>query len=47
MMNKIDELELMNINGGGISFWTVIGISALVVFIAGVLDGFTRPLKCN
>lgn len=46
-MEKMNELELKKINGGGLTFWGTIGIAAIVTFIAGVLDGFTRPLKCN
>lgn len=45
-MTKIKEEELKRINGG-ISGWAVIGICALVTFLAGVVDGIARPLKCN
>ena len=45
-MQKINEQELMNIEGG-ITTWGVIGIGAAVVFAIGVIDGFFRPLKCN
>ena len=43
----LKEQELANIAGGGISY-TVLGIlTAVGVFIAGVVDGILRPLKCN
>lgn len=43
----LKEQELNNLQGGGISY-TILGILASVgVFIAGVVDGILRPLKCN
>ncbi len=45
-MIKLDETSLYEINGG-ISVWAAIGIGALITFIAGVIDGVVRPLKCN
>ncbi len=43
----LKEQELNEISGGGISY-TVLGIlTAIGVFIAGVVDGIVRPLKCN
>ena len=45
-MKKISDLELNKIEGG-ISGWTVAGISLLVTFIAGVIDGIARPIKCR
>lgn len=46
-MNIVTDKELMNINGGGITIGAVIGISAAVVFITGIIDGFVNPEKCN
>lgn len=45
-MVELNYNELKNIHGG-ISFWTGAGIVGIVIFLAGVLDGFTRPIKCN
>lgn len=45
-MKKIDEKELMKINGG-FSGWVVAGIGILITFIAGVVDGLARPKKCH
>jgi lactobin A/cerein 7B family class IIb bacteriocin len=42
----LKETELKQIQGG-VSAWAVIGIISLGIFIVGVVDGFTRPLKCN
>ena len=43
-MEKINKNELKNINGGGFGLWV---FGACVVFLIGVVDGYTRPLKCN
>jgi len=37
--------ELKEINGGKIGI--IAGIGAIIAFIAGILDGITRPLKCR
>ena len=46
-MEKLNENNLKKITGGGLSIWGAIGITAGVVFIIGVIDGFVRPLKCH
>ena len=45
-MKKLNDLELKNIEGG-ISGWALAGISIAVAFIAGIIDGIARPLKCH
>lgn len=45
-MKKLKDQELNEINGG-FSGWAVAGISILVTFVAGVIDGIARPKKCN
>ena len=32
---------------GGLSTWAAIGISAIVIFLAGVIDGIVHPNKCE
>lgn len=44
-MKKLKIEELKNIKGG-VSGWLIAGISAAIVFIAGILDGIARPKKC-
>lgn len=44
-MKELDRKELMKINGGGFGIGLLIG--AGIVLIAGIVDGFVRPLKCN
>ncbi len=43
----LKEQELTEIAGGGISYALVGILTAVGVFIAGVVDGILRPLKCN
>lgn len=45
-MEKINNMELKKVTGG-ISALGIVGIAALVIFISGVLDGFTNPGRCN
>ena len=45
-MNVLKDKELKDINGG-FSGWAVAGISILVTFVAGVIDGIARPKKCH
>lgn len=45
-MAKLNNDDLKSIHGG-INFWTGAGIVGVCIFIIGVIDGFTRPLKCN
>lgn len=46
-MRVLSSQELVQMEGGSISLWVSCGIIALVVLAAGIIDGFTRPLKCN
>ena len=41
------DKELLEIQGGVVSWGLIAGIGSLVVFIIGVIDGYLRPLKCN
>ena len=45
-MQKITVEDAKEIQGGFV-FWTCVGLVGLGIFIVGVLDGFTRPLRCN
>lgn len=46
-MKFLDNDELMSINGGGFNFGIIIGISAAITFIIGIIDGYLRPLVCR
>ncbi len=43
----LEENELQMISGGGIGIKIAAAIGAIGVFIAGVIDGILRPLRCN
>ena len=45
-MKELKKEELININGGAVSWSLITGISAVVVFIVGIIDGIVRPVKC-
>lgn len=45
-MNRLNTEELRKLKGGFGSF-AVAGLIALGIFIVGVFDGISRPLKCN
>ncbi len=45
-MQEIKNSELENISGG-LSPWVYFGIGEAIVLLIGVVDGYTRPLKCN
>lgn len=43
----LTDNELLNINGGAIKWTLGFIIGAAITFIAGVIDGYLRPLRCN
>lgn len=45
-MIEVSNEELKQVEGG-IGVWIAAGITALVIFIAGIVDGFVRPLECH
>ena len=48
-MKLLTNEELKNINGGGVSGFIagIFAVGSFIAFLAGVLDGYTRPLRCN
>ena len=44
-MKILDDNQLENVVGG--SVWTGIAVAANVIFISGLLEGFTNPGVCN
>lgn len=47
-MEKIDNDQLEKISGGGISWVAIsLGITAFVVFLSGVIEGYTNPGSCG
>lgn len=45
-MKLMSDLELEQVKGG-VSGWVLVGIAAVVVFLAGVLEGITSPNPCQ
>ena len=39
--------EMLNVEGGRINWSIVSFIGAGLALLAGIIDGFLRPLKCN
>ena len=45
-MREIKDEEL-NMIKGGLSPWFYMGVASLFFFVAGVVDGYVRPLPCH
>ncbi len=45
-MQKISMNDAKKIEGG-LGFWGGVGIGAIIIFLAGVIDGYVRPTKCD
>ena len=45
-MVELNDNELKDINGG-MSIFGGLAIVGGIIFLVGVFDGYTRPLKCN
>lgn len=43
----IKDEELNTIYGGGINIGIWLSIGSLITLVIGIIDGYTRPLKCN
>ena len=43
----LKDNELYEINGGGMKYGILAGIGMLITLVAGIVDGYLRPLKCN
>lgn len=46
---KLNDEELSNINGGAskLFYGFLAGAGALITLIAGIIDGYLNPQKCN
>ncbi len=46
----LNENELHQVKGGaikGLAYIITIGIGSLISLVAGIIDGYTNPLKCR
>ena len=47
-IKKLSDEALEKINGGGgAAIWIGLGITAIVVFLSGVIDGIANPKSCT
>lgn len=47
-IKKISDEKLEKISGGGIEWLGIgVGIATLIVFISGIIEGYTNPGRCN
>ena len=46
-MNDLTNADMYKVKGGAIKWGVFAGIGAFASFIAGVVDGFINPKKCN
>lgn len=46
-MKEVKDMELQQIEGGGLSITVVFVIGAIITLIAGIIDGFTNPTACR
>jgi len=47
-IKKISDENLEKINGGGsAAIWIGLAITAITVFLSGIVDGVTNPKSCD
>lgn len=47
-METINNDKLEKIKGGAlITVWGGLAISAIVIFVSGIIEGLTNPKRCN
>lgn len=44
---KLTKNELLEVTGGSVNWTAISVIGTIVSFIAGIVDGYLRPIKCN
>ena len=44
---KLKNEDLQEIYGGASTGLLILGVIALATLIAGIIDGYTRPLSCH
>lgn len=43
----LTDKEMLNITGGAISWGLVSLVGGVLTLLAGIFDGYLRPLRCN
>ena len=44
---ELTENEMYKVTGGGVSWYVIGGIGALITYIIGIFSGYTNPSQCN
>ena len=44
---ELTQKEMHTIDGGGLSWGIIAGITAAVVYLIGCFSGYTNPTRCN
>lgn len=44
---ELTNQDMMQIDGGGISWGIVAGIAAAIVYVIGCFSGYTNPNRCS
>lgn len=47
MMQEMSAEALMQTEGGSLSLGAALAITGGLIFLIGVIDGYTRPLPCR
>lgn len=46
-MKEMSKEELVHTEGGALSLGAILAITGGLIFLVGVIDGYTRPLPCH
>ena len=44
---KLNNDELLKIEGGAIKYLALLGLGGLIAFLTGIIDDYLNPQKCN
>lgn len=44
---ELTNKEMYQVSGGGISWGLVAGLGAAIVYLIGIISGYTNPSKCS
>ncbi len=47
LMQKISEKNLEKIVGGEVSVWIYLIVTSIIIFLSGVIEGYTHPEPCK
>ena len=47
VMQKINNKKLEKITGGEVSVWVYLIATSIIIFLSGVIKGYTHPESCK